>query len=97
MDDLRTGVLQAAELAKLELSPQETDELIGQVERVIGYVNKLNELKLEGLEATSHVRFLAQPLRNDRVEKRISKEDAMLNSPAGDEDFFIVPGVLKGD
>jgi aspartyl-tRNA(Asn)/glutamyl-tRNA(Gln) amidotransferase subunit C len=96
-DALKSGVLQAAELAKLDLSSNEADELIGQVERIIGYVDKLKELELDGLEATSHVRFLAQPLRDDVVEERISKEMAMKNSPAGDEDFFIVPGVLKGE
>ena len=97
VDDVAKGIKQAADLAKLDLTDAETVELTAQVEKILHYVEKINELDLDGLEPTSHVRFLAQPLRKDEVVRRIGKEDAMRNSPAGDEDFFIVPGVLKGE
>ena len=97
VDDVAKGLRQAADLAKLDLTPEETVELTAQVAEILGYVEKINELDLDGVEATSHVRFMSQPLRKDEVVQRITKEDGMRNSPAGDEDFFIVPGILKGE
>lgn len=97
MADNIEGILQAANLAKLDLSEQDARLLTAQVARIIDYVEVLNSLDIEDVEPTSHVRFFPQPLRKDEVIETITKAEGIRNSPAKDEDFFIVPEVLTGD
>jgi len=93
-DDIQNGIVQAANLAKLDLSKEDTENLLGQVTRILDYVEVLKTLDIDGVKPTSHVRFMPQPLREDVVIERITKAEGIQNSPAKDEDFFIVPEVL---
>ncbi len=96
-EQLLDGVRQAAELAKLDLTEAESESLVSQVAMMLSYVRILDDLDLENIEGTSHVRTFAQPLRDDKVVQGMTKPDGLRNSPAGDEDFFIVPGIMSED
>lgn len=96
-DDLLEEVRKAATLAKLELTQEDSEVLLSQVAKILSYVRVLDELDLDNIEGTSHVRNFAQPLREDEVVEKLSKSEGLQNSPAGDEDFFIVPGIMSED
>ena len=86
-----------ATLAKLEFSGREKQEIIADLNRIISFVEKLNELDMTGVEPLVYMTDEVNVLRPDLAKKNISKEDALKNSPEHDSDFFRVPKVIGGN
>ena len=84
-----------AHLARLEFSDEEKIELKQDLEKMIGFVEKLKEVDTTGIEPLMHITDAVNILRDDKVEKSITKEEALLNAPKTDNNFFIVPKVIK--
>jgi aspartyl-tRNA(Asn)/glutamyl-tRNA(Gln) amidotransferase subunit C len=84
-----------AHLARLEFNDVEKEEIKHDLQRMIAFVEKLNELDLEGVEPLLHMSDEVNVLRDDEVEGSISREDAFKNAPSHDEQFFKVPKVIK--
>ena len=62
---------------------------------MIGFVEKLKEVDTTGVEPLLHITDAENILREDEVEKTITKQEALLNAPQTDGNFFIVPKVIK--
>lgn len=90
----KDDVIYVAELARLEFGEEELEKFTGQLGNILGYIEKLSELNTEGVEPTSHVLDIPTPLREDRVEKWLTHEEALQNAPEREEDFFAVPKVI---
>ena len=86
-----------AHLARLRLSPQETEAMASDLESILGYVELLGTLDTEGVEETSHVIPMATPLRDDLPGSSYPPETAVANAPARDGSAFAVPKVLEGE
>lgn len=84
-----------AHLARLEFSGDEKTELKQDLEKMIEFVEKLKEANTTGIEPLMHITDAVNILRDDEIEKSITKEDALLNAPKTDGNFFIVPKVIK--
>ena len=84
-----------AHLSRLEIQPEEKEGLKAELEKMIGFIDKLNELDTTGVEPLLHMTSNRDVFREDVVEGQISKEDAFKNAPAHDKDFFKVPKVIK--
>jgi aspartyl-tRNA(Asn)/glutamyl-tRNA(Gln) amidotransferase subunit C len=84
-----------AHLARLEFSEYEKTELKQDLEKMIGFVEKLKEVDTKGVEPLMHISDAVNILREDAVEKTITKQEALLNAPQTDGNFFIVPKVIK--
>jgi aspartyl-tRNA(Asn)/glutamyl-tRNA(Gln) amidotransferase subunit C len=84
-----------AHLARLEFNDAEKEEIKHDLQRMIAFVEKLNELNLEGVEPLLHMSDEVNVLREDEVEGSISREDALKNAPFHDGQFFKVPKVIK--
>lgn len=84
-----------ANLARLEFNDAEKKEIKHDLQRMIAFVEKLNELNLEGVEPLLHMSDEVNALREDEIEGSISREDALKNAPLHDEQFFKVPKVIK--
>lgn len=84
-----------AELARLAFSTDEEERLVRELNDVLGYVEKLNELDTSAVPPMSHVLDLYNVFRDDRVEERISREEALSRGPDTDEAFFRVPKVIE--
>lgn len=84
-----------ANLAKLSFTNEEKIELKQDLEKMIGFVEKLKEVDTTGVEPLLHMTDAVNILREDEVKKEITKEEALLNAPKTDGDFFIVPKVIK--
>ena len=86
-----------AHLARLKFSEEEKIALTTDLERMIEFVEKLKEVNTTGVEPLLHITDAVNVLREDEVRQTISKEDALLNAPVTDGNFFKVPKVIKKD
>ncbi|MCQ6562580.1 Asp-tRNA(Asn)/Glu-tRNA(Gln) amidotransferase subunit GatC [Paenibacillus mendelii] len=84
-----------ANLARLELSEQEKEQLTGQLNAILKYAEKLGELDTDHVEPTSHVLPVTNVMRDDRVRESVSVETAMKNAPDEEDGQFKVPAVLE--
>ena len=91
----RTEVEHVARLARLSLPPEELDALTGQMDTILGYVDKLNELDTEGVEPTAHAVPMENAFREDLVTPSIGVERALQNAPERDGSCFKVPKVIE--
>jgi aspartyl-tRNA(Asn)/glutamyl-tRNA(Gln) amidotransferase subunit C len=84
-----------AQLARLEFNDVEKDEIKDDLQKMIAFIDKLNELDTTGVEPLLHMSDNVNVLREDEVQGSISREDALKNAPVHDEQFFKVPKVIK--
>jgi len=91
----REEVLQVARLARLELQPDEVDRITTQLDAILGYVAKLDELDTEGIAATTHSQDAANAFREDEVRGSVSRDRALANAPRENGESFVVPRVIS--
>ena len=84
-----------ANLARLEFSEEEKKTLVNQLNRILEYMEKLNELNTSKVEPLSHVIPLTNVFREDKVKPSLSVSDVLKNAPAKTEKFFKVPKVIE--
>jgi aspartyl-tRNA(Asn)/glutamyl-tRNA(Gln) amidotransferase subunit C len=84
-----------AKLARLSFNEQEKSEIRADLEKMIGFVDQLQALDLEGVEPLMHMSEADNVFREDVVKGEISREQALSNAPAHDDQFFTVPKVIK--
>lgn len=91
----RAEVEHVARLARLALQPEELEAMTGQMDAILGYVDKLNELNTDGIEPTAHAVPMENAFRADEVKPSIGIERAQQNAPATDGSCFKVPKVIE--
>lgn len=84
-----------ANLARLNLNENEKEKLKGQVNQILEYVKKLNELNTDDTEPLSHTLELTNVFRKDEVQESLSQQKALSNAPVKSDQFFRVPKVIK--
>ena len=84
-----------AQLAKLEFNDAEKEEIKQDLQKMIAFIDKLNELDTTGVEPLLHMSDNVNVLREDEVKGSISREEALINAALHDEQFFKVPKVIK--
>jgi aspartyl-tRNA(Asn)/glutamyl-tRNA(Gln) amidotransferase subunit C len=84
-----------AHLARLKFNDADKAEIKTDLQRMIAFVEKLNELDLSGVEPLMHMSDEVNVLREDVVKGSVSREDALKNAPLHNEQFFKVPKVIK--
>jgi|TARA_B110000196_G_scaffold242532_1_gene211068 aspartyl-tRNA(Asn)/glutamyl-tRNA(Gln) amidotransferase subunit C len=84
-----------AKLAKLEFDEKSTEEMKGDLEKILSFVDKLNEIDTKGVEPLIYMSDEVNVLRADEITEETSQEDALKNAPQKDSDYFKVPTVLK--
>lgn len=84
-----------AHLARLKFNDAEKEEIKNDLQRMIAFVEKLNELDLKDVEPLMHMSDEVNVLREDEIRGSVSREEALRNAPLHDEQFFKVPKVIK--
>jgi len=84
-----------AHLARLKFEAADKEEIKNDLQKMIAFVEKLNELDTTGIEPLLHMTDELNVLREDEVKGSISREEALKNAPLHDEQFFKVPKVIK--
>jgi len=74
---------------------QEKEGIKQDLQKMITFVEKLNELDLENVEPLIHMSPEVNVLRNDEIRGSVSREEALKNAPKTDGEFFLVPKVIK--
>lgn len=88
------NVEQVAKLARLEFTEAEKEKFTHQLNDILHYMEKLNELDTSGVEPLSHVIDLSNVFREDVSKPSYDVEEMLKNAPAHDEKFFKVPKVI---
>jgi aspartyl-tRNA(Asn)/glutamyl-tRNA(Gln) amidotransferase subunit C len=84
-----------ARLARLELDSVEKELFAGQMDAILGYVEKLKNVDTEGVVPTSHAVPMENAFREDAVTPSIGLEKALANAPMISGSFFAVPKVIE--
>lgn len=84
-----------ASLARLRFSDEAVERLAKEMSEILAYVEKLNELDTTAVPPMSHVLDLYNVAREDRVEQRITREEALRNAPDADSEYFRAPKVIE--
>ena len=88
-------VLHVAKLARLNLTEDETTRLMSDMESIIGFADKLNELDTEGVVPTARAIPMQNAFRADEVTPSYPREEILKNAPDSDGDGFLIPKVVE--
>ncbi len=91
--DIKT-VDQLAHLARLEFNQDAKEEILLDLNRMLGFVEKLNELDTNGIEPLIYINENENILRDDVVVQEVTHKEALQNAPKKDSDYFKVPKVI---
>ena len=94
MNITREEVEHVANLARLNLSEEELARMTGQLDTILSYVAKLDELDTEGVAPTTHAFSIQNAFREDEVQPSLPREEALANGPRQNEEVFIVPKII---
>jgi aspartyl-tRNA(Asn)/glutamyl-tRNA(Gln) amidotransferase subunit C len=84
-----------ANLSRLHFNDEEKKEIRDDLQRMISFVEKLNELDTTGLEPVLHMSMEVNRLRKDEVRGSITAEEALSNAKDSYGHFFTVPKVIR--
>ena len=84
-----------AELARLSFTPDEEERLARELNDVLAYMEKLNELDTSAVPPMSHVLDLYNVFREDDVRHRVDREKALRAGPDADDAYFRVPKIIE--
>ncbi|HET8954658.1 MAG TPA: Asp-tRNA(Asn)/Glu-tRNA(Gln) amidotransferase subunit GatC [Solirubrobacterales bacterium] len=87
----RDQVLHVAKLARLRLSEEEVESMVGELSGILGHVDRIGNLDLEGVEPTSHVVALENVLRADEPRPSLPREVALAEAPEPQDGAFRAP------
>jgi len=84
-----------AHLARIALAPEEELKIGAQLGQILGYIEKLKQLDVTGIEPTAHATPLVNVFRPDVVQASLPVAEAMRNAPAKANDLFMVPKIVE--
>jgi aspartyl-tRNA(Asn)/glutamyl-tRNA(Gln) amidotransferase subunit C len=84
-----------AKLAKLKFADDEKENLRMEMQKMVSFVNKLNELDTTGVEPLIHMSQVVQIPRNDIAKNGATKADALRNALKTDGNYYMVPKVIE--
>lgn len=95
MSITKKDVEYVAKLARLELTEQEKEKFATQLDSILKYMDKLNQLDTTKVEPTSHVLPINNVWREDVIKPSFSQEEILANAPEQAEGFFKVKKVIE--
>ncbi len=95
MSVTRKDIEYIAELAKLKFNDQDLDSFTDDLNEILNYIEKLNEINTDNIEPLSHPIEGLNSFREDIVKPSLLIQDALKNAPEKDEAFFKVPKVIS--
>lgn len=91
--DIKT-VDEVAHLARLEFSEDGKAEILNDMNRMLAFVDKLNEMDTNGIEPLIYLTDEVNVLREDESKDTLTQKQALKNAPKKDSDYFKVPKVI---
>ena len=87
-------VRKVAKLSRLQLEESEISEFTGQLEAILEYMEKMNQLDTSNVQPLAHCLDISNCFRADIVKSSLGTEKAVANAPETDGEYFIVPKIL---
>jgi aspartyl-tRNA(Asn)/glutamyl-tRNA(Gln) amidotransferase subunit C len=86
-----------AKLARLEFTPQEHEQLAGELNNILGYIDQLNELDVENVTPLENINEAVEnnTFRSDQIKASLTQAEALKNAPKSGDGFFLVPKVIE--
>jgi aspartyl-tRNA(Asn)/glutamyl-tRNA(Gln) amidotransferase subunit C len=84
-----------AHLSRLQFNPGEKESIRKDMEKIIGFVEKLNELDTTGVQPLRHMSEVMNVMRADEVQGSVDRETALSNAALNDGTFIKVPKVIS--
>lgn len=91
----KEDVKNIASLSRIHLQEDEAEALSKDLEKILDYINQLEELDITAVEPTSHVLSLKNAFREDIVQTPLSQEEALSFSIESKEGSFKVPPIIE--
>ncbi|MBK9285555.1 MAG: Asp-tRNA(Asn)/Glu-tRNA(Gln) amidotransferase subunit GatC [Sphingobacteriaceae bacterium] len=91
--DIKT-VDEIAHLARLEFNDDSKAEILNDLNRMLSFVDKLNELNTDSIQPLIYMTEETNVLRADSPEVTLNQKEALKNAPRKDSDYFKVPKVI---
>lgn len=91
----REQVKYVAAVARLKLTEEEAEQYTEQINNILQFAEKLNELDTEHVEPTSHVSVAKNVMREDEVRPSLDREKVLQNAPDSQDGMFRVPAVFE--
>jgi len=88
-------IREIAALAKLDFDKNSAEQMKTDLEKIIGFIDKLSEIDTNGVEPLIYLSDEVNVLREDEIKAVVSQVEALKNAPEKDSDYFKVPTVLK--
>ena len=95
MASAEIDVKYVAHLARIALTPDEEKKIGSQLGHILGYIEKLRELDVSGVEPTAHAVPMVNITRADEIRPSLAHEDAIRNAPRQANGLFIVPKIVE--
>ncbi|VVM05627.1 Glutamyl-tRNA(Gln) amidotransferase subunit C [Methylacidimicrobium cyclopophantes] len=95
MPTLGIDVAYVADLARLRLSPEEIETFGNQLEQVLAYVKKLEEVDIREIVLIGEEKGFQNRLRSDCPLPGLSQKEALQNAPQQASGLFLVPRILE--
>ena len=92
--DLKT-VKRVAHLARIALSEDEAERMMGELNGILGFVEQLSEVDVSGVEPMTSVTPMAMKKRQDVVNDGEIADRIVANAPASEDNYFMVPKVIE--
>ena len=84
-----------ANLSRLQFNPEEMESIRHDLQQMIQFVDKLNEIDTSVIEPLTHISATENSLREDEVRGSVDTATALSNAPLTIDSFFAVPKVIK--
>ncbi|TNE72128.1 Asp-tRNA(Asn)/Glu-tRNA(Gln) amidotransferase subunit GatC [bacterium] len=91
----KEDVSYVADLARLNPSEAEKEQLQKDMNKILEYIDLLNQVDTDDVQPLEHVTELTAPLRKDLAKTPLDHELALKNAPDADTDYFRVPKVIE--
>ncbi len=95
MEITNKKIEELAHLARLEFNDTEKVKIKADLERIVGFFDKLSEVNTDNVEPLIYMSDRQNNLRSDNVKEEITKQEALKNAPSKDSDYFKVPKFIN--
>ncbi|WP_367916470.1 Asp-tRNA(Asn)/Glu-tRNA(Gln) amidotransferase subunit GatC [Leadbetterella sp. DM7] len=87
-------IKKVAHLARLELTPEEENQLSVDIEQILAWIDQLDEVNTEGVEPVIHMHDNINAYREDEPHNDLTRDEALLNAPQKEGGYFKVVKVI---
>jgi len=91
MSVTKDDVKKVARLSRIAVEDERLEALAGELNGILGWIDQLNEVDIEGVEPMTSVVEASLPMREDTVTDGDKVEDVLANAPKSEDGFFVVP------